>query len=77
MASKIETTLLTAELKRLSIYRCTKCGAGKEGSTERFSYEGHPEGLKEALDRWRQLPSNMPIGWANYSDGFRCHRCWT
>ena len=71
---------IVAEIKCLRVFTCHRCGATANGTTERFSLEGHtPEAVAAQLAATPMRAAAMPVGWASYyaprADVYRCPKC--
>jgi hypothetical protein len=72
----LEVTRVTARVRYLPIYTCTRCGALQQATTAGGEYDcGSIDEFVEQLRAQRLRAHDMPVGWASYAWGFACSGC--
>lgn len=62
-----EFTRIVGELKFLQVYRCSICGFGQTGETERLEIDvSSPIEVARALENVRPSGYYMPVGWSSH-----------
>lgn len=68
---------IVADIRYITLYECTICGATQRGDTVSTTFDGHSvEQLTAFMNGQQQRSHDMPVGWS-YNGKFKCPCCAT